>query len=47
MAAAISYFWLGELTKSREHADQVLALYSEERHGHLVGILNHDPKTVA
>src|SRR6516165_5684924 len=24
---------------------RVLALYSEERHGHLVGILNHDPKT--
>ena len=43
--AMISYFWLGELTKSRENADRVLALYSEERHGHLVGILNHDPKT--
>ena len=24
---------------------RVLALYSEERHGHLVAILNHDPKT--
>ena len=23
----------------------MLALYSEERHGHLAGILNHDPKT--
>ncbi len=45
LAAAISYFWLGELTKSRENADRVLALYSEERHGRLVGILNHDPKT--
>jgi predicted ATPase len=44
-AAAISYFWLGELTKSRENADRVLALYSEERHGHLVGILNHELKT--
>ena len=43
--AMISYFWLGELTKSRENAERVLALYSEERHGHLVGILNHDPKT--
>jgi predicted ATPase len=46
-AALVSYFWLGELIKAREHADQVLALYSEERHGHLVGILNHDPKTVS
>jgi class 3 adenylate cyclase/predicted ATPase len=47
VAAVISYFWLGELIKSREHADRVLALYSEERHGHLVDILNHDPKTLS
>jgi hypothetical protein len=47
MAAVVSYFWLGELTKSRETADRVLTLYSEERHGHLVGILNNDPKTVS
>ena len=46
VAAVISYFWLGELIKAREHADEVLALYAEERHGHLVGILNHDLKTL-
>ena len=44
-AAATAYFWLGDPIKSRQHADRVLALYSEERHGHLVGILNQDPKT--
>jgi len=41
-----SYFWLGELIKAREHADQVLSLYTEERHGGLVNILNQDVKTV-
>ena len=46
-AALISYFWLAELIKARDHADQVLALYTEERHGHLVGILNHDLKTLS
>jgi hypothetical protein len=44
-AAVASYFFLGDLVKAREHADQVLALYSEERHGHLVNILGNDPKT--
>src|SRR4029077_5414627 len=33
--------------KVREHADQVLSLYSEEQHGHLVRIIHVDPKTVA
>jgi len=46
LAAVNSYFWLGELTKFRENAERVLTLYSEEQHGHLVGILNHDPKTI-
>jgi class 3 adenylate cyclase/predicted ATPase len=44
-AAFNAHFLLGDLIKTREHADRVLALYCEERHGHLVGILNHDPKT--
>ena len=47
LAAVTGYFWLGDPIRSREHADRVLALYSEERHGHLVGILNSDPKTVS
>jgi hypothetical protein len=46
-AALNAHFWLGDPIKSREHADRVLALYSEERHGHLVGILNFDPKTTS
>jgi hypothetical protein len=45
LAATNAHFWLGDPIKSREHADRVLALYSEERHGHLVGNLNQDPKT--
>jgi hypothetical protein len=46
-AAVTAYFWLGDPIKAREHADRVLALYGEERHGHLARILNADPKTVA
>jgi predicted ATPase len=44
-AALIAYFWLGDPIKAREHADRVLALYSEERHSRLLDILNQDPKT--
>jgi class 3 adenylate cyclase/tetratricopeptide (TPR) repeat protein len=44
-AAVLAYFWLGDPIKTREHADRVLALYREEQHGRLVGILNGDPKT--
>src|SRR5262249_39966884 len=43
--AMIAYCWLGDPIKTREHADRVLALYSEERHRHLVGILNTDVKS--
>jgi predicted ATPase len=46
-AAVVAYFWLGEPIKARERADRVLALYSEERHGHLLGFLNTDPKTIS
>ncbi|MBV9355482.1 MAG: hypothetical protein JO023_08120, partial [Chloroflexi bacterium] len=42
---AHSYFWLGEPVKAREHADQVLALYAEERHSHLMNVLNYGVKT--
>jgi hypothetical protein len=42
-----AYFWLGNPIKSREHADRVSALYSEERHAHLVGMLNHDLNTLS
>jgi class 3 adenylate cyclase/tetratricopeptide (TPR) repeat protein len=46
-AAVTAYFWLGDPTKVREHADRVCAVYSVERHGHLAGILNGDPKTTS
>jgi class 3 adenylate cyclase len=45
--ATLAHFWLGDPMRARQHADRVLALYSEERHGHLVGLLNTDPKTVS
>jgi hypothetical protein len=45
VAAVIAHSWLGDPIKTREHADRVLMLYGEERHGHLVGVLNTDPKT--
>jgi tetratricopeptide (TPR) repeat protein len=44
-AAQSAHFWLGDHIKFREHAKRVLALYCEDRHAHLVGMLNHDPKT--
>jgi predicted ATPase len=44
-AAVVAYFWLGDPIKTREHADRFLVLYSEERHVHLVGSLNVDPKS--
>jgi class 3 adenylate cyclase len=47
LAATTAYFWLGDPIKVREHADRVSALYSEERHVHLAGILNNDPKTMS
>jgi predicted ATPase len=46
-AACVTYFYRGDLTRSREHGDRVLALYSEEQHRHLADIMNTDPKTVA
>jgi len=45
-AACGCYFWMGELIKALEHGDKVLDLYGGEKHGHLVDILNHDPKTM-
>jgi hypothetical protein len=45
LAVLNAHFWLGEPVKVREHADRVLALYSEERHGHLLAILSQDVKT--
>jgi predicted ATPase len=44
--AVLAHFFLGDPIKTREHADHLLALYGEDRHGHLAGILNEDPKTI-
>src|SRR5207247_1062947 len=46
-AAMVSYFWLGQFIKAREHGNKVLALYNEENHRHLVDLINHDPKSMA
>jgi hypothetical protein len=45
--ATVSYVYLGNPIKAQEHADQILLLYSEEQHGHLVRIIHIHPKTVA
>lgn len=44
--ALVNYSYLGDLISARQHGDQVLALYDEERHGHLMGVIYQDPKTV-
>jgi hypothetical protein len=45
-AAATANMELGNLIRTREHADRMLALYREERQAHLADILNLDPKTM-
>jgi hypothetical protein len=40
-------FFLDDPSKARADADRVFMLYSEERDGHLLAILSHDPKTGA
>ena len=45
--ACSCYCWAGEFTKAVEHAEKVLDLYNDEKHGHLADILNQDPKTSA
>jgi predicted ATPase len=47
LAAVYPYFHLGDFIAAREHAEQALAHYATERHTHLAGILNHDPKTMS
>ena len=47
MAACAGHLWKGEHSKVLEHADKMLDLYDGEKHRHLAGILNQDPKTVA
>ena len=42
----MNYSYLGDLISARQHADNLLALYAEERHGHLMGVIHQDPKTV-
>ena len=44
-AAHTAHMWLGDHIKQREHAQRVLALYTEARHAHLFGMLHQDPKT--
>ncbi len=47
MSACVGYTWAGDFATALEHADKVLRLYNDEKHRHLAGILNHDPKTLA
>jgi hypothetical protein len=46
--AATCYLFFGNPIKAREHADQILSLYSEEQHGcQVLRAINADPKTLA
>jgi class 3 adenylate cyclase/tetratricopeptide (TPR) repeat protein len=47
MTACNYSFWMGRLVESLKHYDKVLALYDEQKHLHLVDLLNEDPKTQA
>jgi class 3 adenylate cyclase len=46
LAAATSHFWLGDLTRTREHADHVLSADSEAYRDHPTDILSN-PKTAS
>ncbi|UCH49011.1 MAG: adenylate/guanylate cyclase domain-containing protein, partial [Betaproteobacteria bacterium] len=46
MLASACFYWSGRLVECMEHRDTVHALYEPEKHAHLVGLLNHDPKTL-
>ncbi len=39
--------WAGEFTKAVAHAEKVLDLYNDEKHGRCADISNQDPKTAA
>ena len=39
------YYFIGNPSEALHHHREVLSLYDAERHGHLVKLLNHDPKT--
>ena len=43
--ACVCHFYAGEFTRSMEHLDKVLDRYDDEKHRHLVDLLNMDPKT--
>ncbi len=44
-SACVCYFYAGEFIKSIEHLDKVLDLYDDEKHRHLVDLLNMDPRS--
>jgi predicted ATPase len=45
--ACAYYFFKGRPNEAIEHGDKVRALYDDEKHRHLVHLLNHDPRTAA
>ena len=46
-AACVTCYFLGDFHRSREHGENVLALYGDEQHRHLAESMNMDPKTAA
>jgi hypothetical protein len=47
MTGCFCYTWAGEFLQARDHARAILNIYDEQRHRHLVNILNQDPETMA
>ena len=43
-SASLTHNWMGEFAVAREHWQYVHDLYDRERHAHVVGFANHDPK---
>ncbi len=41
-----TYYWTGEYAACLKHRDEVERLYDPIKHGHLIGVLNHDPRTL-
>jgi tetratricopeptide (TPR) repeat protein len=46
MSGVVCRFWHGDFAGSQRHGDAIRDRYDVARHGHIVGITNHDPLTI-
>jgi class 3 adenylate cyclase len=47
MTAAVCHYWHGDLAECVRHVRDIEALYDPQRHGHIMSLTNHDPRTIA